>query len=143
MNLPKVRRIYEVSSNKGQMLRVIRISKGENVWVTVGFLNTDKNKIDGGHHIQSFSLKDFWFYFSETEQPEKVKLTASIKRNKTKIIEIYEKALFQIGHQNSAFEMRGKIDFKKTFEVMDRLMTKEDMKNIALKALEEVEKLDN
>lgn len=142
MNLPKVRRIYEVSSNKGQMLRVIRISKGKNVLVTIGFLNKD-NKIDGGHDMQSFSLKDFWLYFSETEQPEKVKLTADIKRNKIKIIEIYEKALFQIGHQNSAFKMRDKIDFKNTFEVMDRLITKEDMENMALNALEEAGKLDS
>jgi len=37
--------------------------------------------------------------------------------------------------------MRRKIDFKDTFEIMDRPMDKKDMENIAHKAIDDVENL--
>lgn len=61
------------------------------------------------------------------------------KKDMMEIINIYERALFQIAYQNDSFEMRNRINFRNTFDNLEYRIEKEDMKKIASKAIDSSE----
>lgn len=58
-----------------------------------------------------------------------------------KIINIYERALFQIEHQNAAFIMKDKINFRNAFDTLKHQIDKEDMQEITSIAMRDAEEI--